>query len=400
MADKAVYFQWSPSSFFGWGVYGLNLMLHSAGPGRSNAVSSCGVDETQLRLTPLERLVLQPSIDLSNQVAGLLGKLGRGTATLPATVLHALGNDLALGCTSPGDSVIEGERTIGMAFFEQTRITPAGLARAARYETIIAGSGWNRDVLEGQGVQNVRTVLQGVDQTSFHPAPKSGVLGDRFIVFSGGKLEYRKGQDLVVAAFRVFAQRHADALLVTAWTSPWAQFATTLNHNASLAPISLVDGKVDALGWTVANGIPAAQVLHLGRVANADMPRILREADVGLFPNRAEGGTNLVAMEAMACGVPCMLSMNTGHLDLVGDGLHCLALGQQRPVDGDDCLGWGESDVDEIVAVLEAVYQQRDAAAVLGQKGAALMQGLSWPKQIAALMDVVAPVTQERREAA
>ena len=61
------------------------------------------------------------------------------------------------------------------------------------------------------------------------------------------------------------------------------------------------------------------QVLDLGRVPNAGMPRILRECDVAVFPNRAEGGTNLVAMKCMACGVPTILSANTGHLDLIRD---------------------------------------------------------------------------------
>ena len=47
------------------------------------------------------------------------------------------------------------------------------------------------------------------------------------------------------------------------------------------------------------------------------MPDVLRRADVALFPNRCEGGTNLVAMEAAAVGVPVVLSANTGHLDVI-----------------------------------------------------------------------------------
>jgi hypothetical protein len=39
------------------------------------------------------------------------------------------------------------------------------------------------------------------------------------VVFSGGKLEHRKGQDLVIRAFVRFVQRHPDAVLVTAWGS-------------------------------------------------------------------------------------------------------------------------------------------------------------------------------------
>src|SRR3546814_10727981 len=83
----------------------------------------------------------------------------------------------------------------------------------------------------------------------------------------------------------------------------------------------------------------------------------MREADVALFPNRAEGVTNLVAMEAMACGVPTILSANTGHLDIVAEGA-CIPLRRQRPVVVDDRYlgtgGWGESDVEEMVEALRS----------------------------------------------
>jgi len=61
-------------------------------------------------------------------------------------------------------------------------------------------------------------------------------------------------------------------------------------------------------------------------------------------------------MEAMTCGVPVVLSANTGHLDLIRPGI-CQTLDDQRPVaDPDGCrAGWGESSVDELVARMEAV---------------------------------------------
>ena len=68
------------------------------------------------------------------------------------------------------------------------------------------------------------------------------------------------------------------------------------------------EGKVDYGVWTRDNGIAANQFLDRGAVPNALMPPVLREMDVALFPNRSEGGTNLVAMECMACGVPTILS--------------------------------------------------------------------------------------------
>ena len=45
------------------------------------------------------------------------------------------------------------------------------------------------------------------------------------VIFSGGKLELRKGQDLVVAAFKIFHARHPDALLISSWQNGWPESA-------------------------------------------------------------------------------------------------------------------------------------------------------------------------------
>lgn len=43
------------------------------------------------------------------------------------------------------------------------------------------------------------------------------------------------------------------------------------------------------------------------------MPEVFREVDLAVFPNRCEGGANLVAMEAFAYGLSCLILQNTGH---------------------------------------------------------------------------------------
>jgi glycosyltransferase involved in cell wall biosynthesis len=124
------------------------------------------------------------------------------------------------------------------------------------------------------------------------------------------------------------------------------------------------------------------------------MGQIVREADVALFPNRCEGGTNLVAMECMAAGVPTIVSANTGHLDLVATG-GCFALRAQHDVrhptryfTGVD--GWRESDVDEIVDLLEKLYADRDLAGQRATIGASAMSRLTWHHQIEALLRAIA----------
>ena len=64
-------------------------------------------------------------------------------------------------------------------------------------------------------------------------------------------------------------------------------------------------------------GIPTQNHFTLGLSSHTEIATVLQHADAALFTNRAEGGTNLPAMEAMASGLAVILSANTGHLDLI-----------------------------------------------------------------------------------
>jgi glycosyltransferase involved in cell wall biosynthesis len=389
---STIVFQWGMSSFFGWGVYGLNLMLHRPRSPATTFLCSGNFDERTLSLNPLERMLIRPMIEQSRTLQAGIRKLDATGGTLSCPVLHSLGRDFLLDAVSVDGKALTGAPTIGVIFTLKTEFSPEARRRAAQYQAIIAGSAWNRDSLRSAGIARTELVIQGVDPTLFYPGPRQGWLDDRFVVFAGGKLEFRKAQDLVLLAFRAFAARHPDALLVTAWNSPFSRLAASLEANRRVATIPLrADGSVDVPGWVTANGIAADQLLDLGAVPNAEMPRILREMDVALFPNRCEGGTNLVAMECMACGVPTILSRNTGHLDLIGDDT-CFSLDRQRPVDGadpDGYDGWGESDIDEIVATLERIYQDRAAAKERGRRGAELLKAFTWAATAEAVAETV-----------
>src|SRR5262249_9605246 len=136
--------------------------------------------------------------------------------------------------------------------------------------------------------------------------------------------------------------------------------------------------------------------LDIGRVPNALMGQVIREADVALFTNRCEGGTNLVAMECMASGVPTILSTNTGHLDLIAMG-GCVPLRRQRQVRPPTQFfrateGWGESDLDEVVETLELAWSDRQAMRSVARIGAEAMRGWSWTAQIDRFVDVIRPL--------
>ena len=381
-------FDWEVRGDTGWGVYGLNLATQLALRGDpAPVVLACDADT----LPPLARRRLHATLAASAPASAALAD-GRSTLTIEGTLLRALGNGLA---GAGHGARLRAERDIGVVFFEDTHIAPDAIDRAHGLDAIIAGSTWNAQVLLAYGLDRVHTVIQGIDPTIFHPAVRTGMFRDRFVVFSGGKLEYRKGQDIVVAAFRRFRERHADAFLLTAWHNHWPRLIADLDLAGHVRGMPrFAGGTLHVDEWLAMNGIPGDAALDVGCLPNALMGQIIREADAALFPNRCEGGTNLVAMECMAAGVPTIVSANTGHLDLVATA-GCFALRRQGSVPrptryytGVD--GWGESDIDEIVDLLERLYQDRELARNRAEIGAAAMARLTWESQITELLAAIA----------
>lgn len=394
---------WSLSSYFGWGVYGLNLALAWASDPDIAFSTIAPFHQSELAVDPLRMSMLRPVLSDSAAFAEF-----RQNQSVPfgfgIPLLINLSTDLGLNWQH-SETRVTGSPTIGVVFFEQTNLLPEAVAHGKTLPLIVTGSTWNEQVLREYGLSNVTTVLQGVDPTLFHPAPKLGGMGHRFTVFSGGKLEHRKGQDIVLQAFARFARSHPEALLVTAWHSPWPQFARNIDESGRAAPVVYdADGQIDCRAWAQLNGIPDNQFLDLGAVPNAFMPPILREMDVALFTNRAEGGTNLVAMECMACGVPTILSANTGHLDLIDED-SCFPLLRQGRVPGHGeavgrVAGWGESDADEVVEALERAYADREEAKRRGANAARKLAGLTWGRTAAALKEIAFSFDASRAQAA
>jgi glycosyltransferase involved in cell wall biosynthesis len=202
----------------------------------------------------------------------------------------------------------------------------------------------------------------------------------------------------VMLAFKQFSAKRDDAVLVASWHSPFTQISAGFKGRLN-APLGVDgNGRLDVKRWARENGIDPGRVVDIGQVPNQQMPLILREMDTALQPSRCEGGTNFVAMEAMACGIPVILGNNTGVRDIIADG-NAIPLKRQTPVsspDGWGVEGWGESDIEEIVAALDALYDSTALRTQTGAAGARFMAGQTWQKHAAALHAAIAGVQAGR----
>ena len=374
---QPILLNWAANNFYGWGIVGLNLLLHWANDSEIRPLMGFPIAETDLaNVDPLKIMACGEAILRSNQFQSDLRRLQAGGRPLPMTVVEGLGN----GLFRPGG--LRGKKTMGRCIFEDTNLERLD-EKLARFDVLLCASHWSAELLRANCTKRVEIIFEGIDPSQFHPAPRSGVLDrSRFYIFSGGKVEFRKAHDLVLLAFREFSRRHDEAVLVTVWHSPWPQLSAGFQGKLH-APLELMpQGVIDVKKWVAKNGIDPMKIIEIGQVPNALMPSLLREMDCALAPSRAEACTNLLAKEAMACGVPVILAANTGVKDLIADG-NSVPLTRQRalrdyPLAGTE--GWGESDVEEIVEALERLYSDTALRKRIGEAGAAWIvgEGRTW----------------------
>ena len=390
MKSNRIGITWQLSDQHGWGVYAFNLALELI---RNGPCPPLLLESPKMLEFPpdLER-TFAPYIEEQAALLAEIENADRQAILNTVACLFVFGN-MFLG--APINQMVRGRANIGLIAYEIAHFDASARERAAFLDCILATSSWNRDYLETIGFGNVEFVSQGIDTERFKPAPRLDAGDGRFRIFSGGKLEFRKGQDTVLAAFRQFHQRHPDCILVTTWHNPWPGSARSIagSPHLDVAPAVVEGASIDIASWATANGVPDDAFEDLGIVPNLHMPSILHGMDVAVFPNRCEGGTNVVAMEAMACGVPCILSANSGHLDIIS-GDNCYPLTDQAPMpDEDDPADvWRESSLDEIIECLERVYTDRDDAARRGRAGSEFMTGLSWHAQVSKIVDAASDV--------
>lgn len=171
----------------------------------------------------------------------------------------------------------------------------------ATADGILVGSSYARDsfVAEGVPAEKIKVVPYGVDLQTFRPAAEQ-VVREKFEVVYAGQLTQRKGISYLLRGYQQFERRDSRLTIIG----------------------STVEGMTPFLPYRhLFRHLP-----HLTRPALADM---YRQSDVFVFPTLVEG-MPLVVLEAMACGVPVIVTAN-GPGDLVRDGVDGFIVPQRDP---------------------------------------------------------------------
>ncbi|WP_427026213.1 MSMEG_0565 family glycosyltransferase (plasmid) [Aureimonas ureilytica] len=211
----------------------------------------------------------------------------------------------------------------------------------------------------------------GVDRARFHREPdgREGALRERLGVGEGpvflavGGIEARKNTIAIAQAFAALLPLHPDAWLVIAGG------ASLLDHGAYRAAFDAALRHLRAA---------RARIVLSGPVEEADMPALYRLAHALVFPSLLEG-FGLVALEAIACGTPAIVSARPPFTEHFG---------------ADDVL-WCDPNRHATIADAMALALRPDVRARLAARAEAALAGHDWARVAARHL----PVFERLREA-
>ena len=192
------------------------------------------------------------------------------------------------------------------------------VARAADRIVATATEEVRELALLGVPSSKVAVVPCGVDLEHFTPSPRSGSpsvpkRSCRYRLLSVGRLVPRKGYEIIIEALTWLPETE----LLIAGGAGGADSTREPEHERLAA---------------VAHGLGVADRVRLvGQIARADMPALLRSADLVVCSPWYEP-FGIVPLEAMACGVPVVASAVGGMLDTVVDGVTGTLVTPRDPV--------------------------------------------------------------------
>ena len=144
-----------------------------------------------------------------------------------------------------------------------------------------------RDMAVRYGMDPGRTVVfpWGVDLDHFHVSAQQRSSTQKFTLFCNRSWETRYGVDVLVRAFVIAARQNENLdLILLGGGSQGAQLRQILQGGGVLE-----------------------RVTFGGHIPQSDLPRWYHMADVYISPSHVDG-SSVSLMEALACGLPCLVS--------------------------------------------------------------------------------------------
>lgn len=265
-----------------------------------------------------------------------------------------------------------GRYRIGYTMLEVDGIPEDWILQANALDEVWVPSTFNKQTFLDSGLQVPIYVMPlGVNPDFYNPQIKPFRPSDRYTFLSVFEWGERKAGEVLLEAYHKAFSKNDDVLLI----------AKVINTDGSIN----VRQQINALNLP-SDGPPVA-MLYNQELPVHQMGSLYRSADCFVSATRGEGW-GMPMIEAMACGLPVIATDWSAHTDFINsDVAYPLQVEKMIPAVAKcpyyEGFRWAQPDVDHLVHLMRHVYENREEAAVKGQKSSAWVLG-NWTWQHAA----------------
>lgn len=230
----------------------------------------------------------------------------------------------------------------------------------------------------------------GVNTHIYHPLDKlesrrlvssAEIPDDAFIVGAVSTNQLRKRLDLILKYF-----------------AEWNSRLSIENAYLYLCLGAANDTGCDVISLVRYYGLRKKVILNTSLLNEQAMAHVYSSFDVFVSLSQGEG-FGLCALEAMACGVPCVLSNWSGYSSWVPDDcaikVACSSTALSSPLNAQAYVIGGVADRQETVSALHRLYTFPDMRERLRENGLSLASRMSWKDSGKKLLNVIDKVTAQ-----
>lgn len=215
-------------------------------------------------------------------------------------------------------------------------------------DVLVPASHFGKKVMETCGLMCSDVIPHSFDPEIYYPFKQvqrdkireDFGITDEFVVGFVGRQQERKNMMALVIAFANFAKDKDDARLM---------INTTMDKYSDFNLIHLVKflGIGDKTFIVKQQGYKESEIAEMYNVMDV------------YFTTSCSEGFNLPVLEAQACGVPCVVSNYSAHVELVNGHGKLIKIDDYRPMQNE--INWAYVNIDDASAQLQYYYDNKNA---------------------------------------
>lgn len=259
---------------------------------------------------------------------------------------------------------------IGYTMLEVDGLPREWVRRANMMDEVWVPSSFNAETFRASGVEKpIHVMPLGVNAAYFNPRIEAYPVQGVFTFLSTFEWGERKAPELLLRAFNDEFRSHEPAVLV----------CKVYNQDPSVN----VAHEVSGLGLKEAGGRVVFSINEV--VPSHQLGALYRSADCFVLPSRGEGW-GLPILEAMACGLPVIVTAWSGQTDFINDEIaYPLSIVKLVAAEAKcpyyDGFKWAEPSYEQLRVLMRHVYDNREEAKLKGALASAeVLDRWTWQK--------------------